>query len=131
MNDPLRDQLIERLEVENDELRERVRQLEAQLFGAEEDLPIEFRLSPHERQWLRCVLARKGVVTRSALMCALYSGGSIDREPEQKIVDVFACKIRRKLAPFGIKIVTSWGEGYSMPEASKAIIRTMQGKLAA
>ena len=34
-----------------------------------------------------------------------------------KIVDVFICKIRRKLKPHGIEIKTIWGCGYQMEKA--------------
>jgi len=33
-------------------------------------------------------------------------------EAEIKIVDVFVCKLRKKLKPLGLKIETLWGRGY-------------------
>lgn len=53
------------------------------------------------------------VVSKSALMDALYSG-SIDAEPGEKIIDVFICKLRKKIEPLGIRIETAWGTGYSL-----------------
>lgn len=35
-------------------------------------------------------------------------------EPELKIIDVFICKIRKKLKPLGLSIATHWGQGYSI-----------------
>jgi two-component system, cell cycle response regulator CtrA len=56
---------------------------------------------------------RKGTtLTKEMFLNHLYSG--ID-EPELKIIDVFVCKLRRKLAPAtGGKhyIETVWGRGY-------------------
>jgi two-component system cell cycle response regulator CtrA len=48
-------------------------------------------------------------------------------EPDIKIVDVFVCKMRRKLKPYRIIIQTDWGRGYFLPAESKAIA---QGLLA-
>jgi two-component system, cell cycle response regulator CtrA len=53
-------------------------------------------------------------------MTALFSD-RIDEPPDVKIIDVWICKMRRKLQPFGIEIKTCWGVGYEMPESSKAI----------
>jgi two-component system cell cycle response regulator CtrA len=54
---------------------------------------------------------RKGhTVTKDAILSHLYGG--LD-EPEVKIVDVFICKIRKKLrAVGGHEIETVWGRGY-------------------
>lgn len=35
-------------------------------------------------------------------------------EPQIKIIDVFVCKIRKKVKPLGVTIHTHWGKGYSM-----------------
>ncbi|MEC8744463.1 MAG: helix-turn-helix domain-containing protein, partial [Pseudomonadota bacterium] len=42
--------------------------------------------------------------------------GGID-EPDSKIIDVFICKLRRKLDEWGLekaKIETVWGQGYML-----------------
>jgi two-component system cell cycle response regulator CtrA len=57
-------------------------------------------------------------------MAALYSLNP-DDPPEVKIVDVFVCKMRKKLKPFGIEIKTNWGESYEIPEESKARAREL------
>ena len=60
---------------------------------------------------------RKGsVVTKSGLMAQLYGG--LD-EPDAKIIDVFVCKLRKKIsAATGGEayIHTVWGAGYQMRE---------------
>jgi len=60
------------------------------------------------------------VLTKEAFLNHLYGG--ID-EPEMKIIDVFICKLRKKLAQAGAGnlIGTVWGRGYMMRDpASQA-----------
>lgn len=56
------------------------------------------------------------VVSKEALLGHLYSG--IDM-PEIKIVDVFLCKIRKKLGHAAKFVDTSWGRGYIIRETAK------------
>jgi hypothetical protein len=51
----------------------------------------------------------------------------MQRPARGKILDVWVCKMRKKLKPFGINIKTHWG-GYEMPEASKAIARELMAQ---
>lgn len=53
-----------------------------------------------------------------------------DKEPEIKIVDVFVCKIRKKIEPLGIGIETHWGKGYSLA-MSKSRLRVVSEVAAA
>ncbi len=51
------------------------------------------------------------VVSREEMLDALY--GSRAAEPERKILDVFVCRLRRKLRDLGCQpIESSWGRGY-------------------
>ena len=63
-------------------------------------------------------------------MAALYEPG-VDDEPEMKIVDVFICKLRKKIRPFGLEIATVWGLGYRMSPETKAKARALLGEVAA
>lgn len=59
-------------------------------------------------------LRRGSTVTKEQAMNHLYGGRD---EPEMKIVDVFICKLRRKLvqATMGLNLIeTIWGCGYAM-----------------
>lgn len=113
------------VERENEELRERIMRLEAELWGVA-PIPVEFGLSSKEEMVLGCLLQRPEA-SKDAVMLALYGNDpSGDKEPEIKIVDVFICKIRAKLKPFGIKIGTHWGRGYFLGAEAKAAIRGMQ-----
>ncbi len=102
---------------ENMELRERIRFLEDALTPLEFQPPIEWQLTQKEAA-LYAHLASRSVATKNSIMAAIYSPG-VDDEPEIKIVDVFICKMRRKLKPFGITISTVWGVGYSLNRAAE------------
>ncbi|WP_349627721.1 winged helix-turn-helix domain-containing protein [Rhodopseudomonas sp. BR0C11] len=111
----LRDDLIASLEAENDQLRERCRQLETML-GIRFEAPPLLCLTQQEAVIFGCLLKNR-IMTRDALMIALYQGRD---EAEAKIVDVFVCKMRKKLKPYGILVQTKWGEGYYFDADSKA-----------
>ncbi|WP_035900398.1 helix-turn-helix domain-containing protein [Labrenzia sp. DG1229] len=108
------------LEAENLLLRERIYQLEDALF-AETPLPPDWGLTVSEERVVACLLSRPQA-TKDAIMAALYRNDGKD-EPELKIVDVFVCKARKKLAPFGIEIKTVWGRGYMIDASVRVKIR--------
>lgn len=57
-------------------------------------------------------LRRGSVLSKSAFLSHLYGGMD---EPEPKIIDVFMCKLRRKMELAGgqnVSIDTVWGQGY-------------------
>ena len=65
---------------------------------------------------LELLVLRKGMVlTKEAFLNHLYGGMD---EPEVKIIDVFVCKLRKKLARAGADgvIGTIWGRGYVIRE---------------
>ena len=71
-------------------------------------------LTGKEYAILELLVLRKGMVlTKEAFLNHLYGGMD---EPEMKIIDVFICKLRRKLADAGAGnlIGTVWGRGYMM-----------------
>lgn len=74
------------------------------------DVP-DSHLTKKEVQLLELILIRGPVtVTKEQLFNALYAGRD---EPELKIIDVFVCKLRKKLGEHGPKIIkTVWGRGY-------------------
>ena len=51
--------------------------------------------------------------TREMLANGIYSLRPND-EPDLKILDVYICKIRRKIEGMGIEIRTVWGQGWRM-----------------
>jgi two-component system cell cycle response regulator CtrA len=73
-------------------------------------------LTGKEYAILELLVLRKGMVlTKEAFLNHLYGGMD---EPEMKIIDVFICKLRKKLAASGADglIGTVWGRGYTMRE---------------
>ena len=77
-------------------------------------------LTGKEYQMLELLALRKGTtLTKEMFLSHLYGGMD---EPEMKIIDVFICKLRKKLASAsGGKdyIETIWGRGYVMREPSE------------
>ena len=57
-------------------------------------------------------------------MAALFSTDA-DDPSEEKILDVWICKMRKKLKPYGIEIKTQGGECWEMPEAGREIARAL------
>jgi len=76
----------------------------------------DVRLTGKEYAILELLVLRKGMVlTKEAFLNHLYGGMD---EPEVKIIDVFVCKLRKKLAQAGADnlIGTIWGRGYMIRE---------------
>jgi two-component system cell cycle response regulator CtrA len=68
---------------------------------------------------LELLVLRKGMVlTKEAFLNHLYGGMD---EPEMKIIDVFICKLRKKLARAGADnlIGTIWGRGYMLRDPNQ------------
>lgn len=77
-------------------------------------------LTGKEYSILELLVLRKGMVlTKEAFLNHLYGGMD---EPEMKIIDVFVCKLRKKLAQAGVgnMIGTIWGRGYMIREPAAA-----------
>ncbi len=73
-------------------------------------------MTKKEYQIIEILALRKGaVLSKETILDHLYGG--LD-EPNPKIIDVFICKIRKKLAAYGVEdfIETNWGRGYMILE---------------
>ena len=78
----------------------------------------EVHLTGKEYAILELLVLRKGMVlTKEAFLNHLYGGMD---EPEVKIIDVFVCKLRKKLARAGADgvIGTIWGRGYMIRDTA-------------
>lgn len=79
-------------------------------------------VSPKEYSILELLSLRKGrTLTKDMFLDHLYGGMD---EPEQKIVDVFICKLRKKITKLtgdesGIQTV--WGHGYMLKDAAPGL----------
>lgn len=63
-------------------------------------------------------------LSKEVLLTQLYDL-EVD-EPDMKIIDVFVCKLRKKVARIGIEIGTNWGRGYFLIEP-----KPLEGSIAA
>jgi two-component system cell cycle response regulator CtrA len=82
---------------------------------------VRIHVTSKEYQMLELLALRKGTtLTKEMFLSHLYDGME---EPEAKIIDVFICKLRKKLAnASGGKdyIETVWGRGYVLREQREA-----------
>lgn len=103
-----------------EELEERVRQLEADLCGADFEAPREWGLTRREALIVQ-LLCRHPLVTRDLYVRAMEV---LDPtwDAEVKILDVFVSKMRAKLRPFGVAVETVWGRGYQLAEAQREAV---------
>lgn len=102
-------------------LEERIRQLEDELAPKTAPVRVEWCLTQSEARVFSHLTTREQA-TKQSIMLAMYSD-RIDVEPEMKIVDVFVCKMRKKLKPFGIEIITVWGAGYALKDRDQFTTR--------
>jgi two-component system, cell cycle response regulator CtrA len=79
-------------------------------------------LTAREFDFLQTMMLHKGVLmTKERFMNTLYD---VAEAPDLKIVDVFVCKLRRKLAACGAAemIRTVWGRGHVLAEPTEAAV---------
>ena len=88
------------------------------------DPEVRVHLTSKEYQMLELLSLRKGMtLTKEMFLNNLYSGMN---EPEIKIIDVFICKLRKKLAnaSYGKDYIeTVWGRGYRLREPAEVEAR--------
>lgn len=113
------------LAARNEELEARVAMLESHVFNHAWQSPRELHLTPAEEAMIR-VMIRWG--DRWASRDTLYEAtrfGQYSRRntADIKVVDVLMSKLRNKLRPFNIEILTTWGRGYSLaPEGRRRLL---------
>jgi DNA-binding response OmpR family regulator len=77
-----------------------------------DDVPL--RLGPKEYLLLEFLILKRGsAVSKNACMTHLYG---TDEYPEAKTIDVVLCRLRKRLAPFGLSdmIESVWGYGFKL-----------------
>lgn len=80
-------------------------------------------LTGREYDFLQIMMLHKGVLlTKERFLSGLYADS--EEAPDLKIVDVFVCKLRRKLAACGAAetIRTVWGRGHVLFDPSPAAV---------
>ena len=122
----LDDDAFAAVETENDLLRERIKQLEA-LLGRRDEVPLCLPLTRQEA-CLFGLMRKREVLTKEMAMSALYNHRPDSDGVDAKIIDVFVCKMRKKLKPLGIEIETLWGRGYRITGPSKQRVTELLGQ---
>lgn len=114
---------IDWLREENISLTDEVKELRRMLRGG--DNLFRFNDLTKSENIILQVLMENRFTTRTTILRALYAGDG--REPRgERIVDVFLQRIRKRLRPLGVEINTIWGQGFEIPEASKARVRKLK-----
>ena len=105
-----------------DVLEEEVRQLR-DAFEPSAPMPEAWKLTRTEARLLHILARRRGgYLTKERILTALYG---LEPDVEIKIVDVYVCKLRRKLARAGsaVEIRTFYGDGFGLSAEGLAAFR--------
>ena len=74
----------------------------------------EFDLTPYEAKFFTVMHNSIGrLLSKETILRRIYHGRSADEHPYEKIVDVYVCKVRKKVS-HKFLIQTVWGEGYRL-----------------
>lgn len=124
------DAYLRALEADNDQLRIRIAELErvvAKLSATSEFVALtpvaEFGFTPSEAA-IFGRLAATGFASNDDLLAVCRGKG--DAKPKIKIIDVYICKIRKKVERFDIVIETLHGRGYKIGPLGLARIAAIQ-----
>jgi two-component system cell cycle response regulator CtrA len=89
-------------------------------------------ITRREFEVLEVLMLRRGtLLTKEQVMARLYADE--DEAPDARIVDVFVCKLRRKLAAAGAAEIvrTAWGRGYIVEDPGPGAIAAARARHAA
>lgn len=90
-------------------------------------LAIAFGLTPQEARFVSVLLAF-GQATKGTL----FEHVPLNENADMKIIDIVACKVRKKLEPHGFSIRTIWGYGYAIDrDVRDAILAFIADEVAA
>ena len=100
-------------------LRDRVAELEEALGAKLQLTPCRsVHLSPTEEKICGLLLQRP-VLTLNIFFVCIYGARPECDQPGEKMLDVWICKLRKKLGPLGVAIQTKWGAGYYLDQESR------------
>lgn len=102
------------------ELEERVRQLEQQLYGKRWECPVELGLTPMQARLLAALVANDRTLPRWFLFEASRGDGCWSEIEGDKLVHTVISKIRSQIEPFGLEILTVYNTGYRLTPESRA-----------
>lgn len=80
-------------------------------------------LTGTEFMLFRFLLDKAGrIASKEVIFEWFYQLAAEDDVPsDMKLVDVYVCKLRKKLIPLGLAIATVWGRGYRLVEPTKEL----------
>lgn len=103
-----------------EELEERVRQLEADLYNHDWESPVEIKLTRLEASIVATMVRSGRPCSESFLVQATRGRGSWASDPQSNLIASKISHIRDKFKPFGLEIETVWGVGYRLSPTSRA-----------
>ncbi len=99
-----------------EELQERIYQLEHSLYARDVKIPAEFALNATQERILALLLRYDRAVDQDTIFEATRGmTRAIARVRGDKLVNTQVCKLRQRLAPWGLGIETVYGVGYRLP----------------
>lgn len=103
-----------------EELTEKVRQLETELYGYEWEPPREFRLTAMEGRILGVLVAAERARSKDFLIEATRDIPGVKTDaPYANVVQSKVCHLRTKLRPYGLEIENVFGRGYRLTTESR------------
>lgn len=93
--------------------RYKLRMMTATADSAAWSLQVSFGLTKNEAE-IFAAFVKHGRRNKPQLYHVCYGQKLDDDMPEPKIIDVFVCKLRKKLDKHGIEIKTMWSAGYEL-----------------
>lgn len=113
---------ITNLRAQVSDLKFQMREMSEKKIDASWSLKSAFGLTRQEATIL-AGLIEHGRMSKPGLYHLCYGSRADEDQPDPKIIDVFVCKLRAKLEPFGIEVDTVWGFGYEMKPDAIAKVR--------
>lgn len=115
---------IATLKEEKSILEEQITQLKKLLINTDWEPPLELGLTPAEARLLGTLYSHNGLCRYDRLYHALYQDKMGDsRMPD--ILKVLMHRIRRKVAPYNVKVHTHYAEGFYLDAESRETLRKM------
>lgn len=114
-----------------EELEERVRQLEADLYNHDWAPPAEIRLTRLEGSIVAAMVRTGRPCSEDFLVQATRGRGSWTSEPQSNLIASKISHIRDKFEPFELVVETVWGVGYRLtPESRTRLLNWQQAEAA-
>lgn len=114
------DELIEQQQKRIYELECRVRELEEALMPSTVAIPLEWGLPRCEAR-IFAMLTTREVVPKQSLHLALYGDRFDGHDYPPQLVETHVSKLRKRVAPFGVKITGKRFEGYRLHDRHRFI----------